>query len=943
MTLRQEKESKRSKIIKNEESPPNRSISLPILLVIPFVLQIFVAVAITGYLSFRNGEKAVQNLAKKLQTEVSNRVDLHLDHYLNTAVAINQINADAVRLGLLNLRDYQKSALYQWKQLKVFNNIGYISYALPTGEYSGAGRWLEEKDSLTLDEISANTNWESHIYLTDDQGNRLKRVDDNIPYHPLTESWYTETVKQGKPTWTEVYAWDDFDDILSLPVNYPIYDQNNQLLAVLSVDLLLKGIQDFLLSFQISPSAKVFIIERNGLLIASSSSEKPYKIINNEAQRLNVFDSQDKLINATANYLKTEFNNFQHIQQVQQLDFKINGVRHFAQVTPWKDELGLDWLVVVTLPESDFMAEIYAHNRITILLCLTSLIVATGLGILTSAWITRPIRRLSLASSAIARGNLEQTVKVKGVNELRVLANSFNQMARQLRYSFVQLDFTNKKLEKINQELEQRVAERTQELQISKEKAEKAQYKAEIASQAKSNFLANMSHELRTPLNAILGFTQIMEREQTTTDSQLEYLTIIHRSGEHLLGLINDVLDMSKIEAGHIDFAPNSFNLYQLLENTKQMLDLKAQSKNLQLLWELHPETPQYIHTDERKLKQVLINLLTNAIKFTNQGRIILRVKADNEDCNNLLFEIEDTGIGIAPEDLDIIFEAFTQTESSKISIEGTGLGLAISRKFVQLMGGDILVTSKLGVGTVFQFNIVVDPPLLEEVETTHNRQRVIGLEANQPSYRILIVDDRQENRQIMFKLLEMIGFEVKEAINGKEAIEIWEQWQPHLIWMDMRMPVMNGYEATKYIKSHLKKGQVTYIIALTASTFESEKANVLAAGCDDFVRKPFQEEIIFDKMAKYLGVCYIYEETNQPNLINVMLEPAILGFMPREWLIQLEQTASEADEEAILELIGQIPDEYHSLQTILKKKVNNFDFDEIVNLVQKISKIDDK
>ncbi|MEL7523260.1 MAG: ATP-binding protein, partial [Cyanobacteria bacterium J06553_1] len=351
--------------------------------------------------------------------------------------------------------------------------------------------------------------------------------------------------------------------------------------------------------------------------------------------------------------------------------------------------------------------------------------------------------------------------------------------------------------------------------------------------------------------------------------------------------------------------------------------------------------------TDERKLRQVLINLLNNALKFTEKGSVTLRVRADDDNPHLLWFEVEDTGAGIKPEELDILFDAFTQTETGRQAEEGTGLGLPISRKFVELMGGDITVTSSLNQGTIFRFQILTESAIASELQRTKSSSKVIALQPNQPSYRILIVDDRWENCQIVSKLLKPIGFEVKEAANGKEAIEVWQEWQPHLIWMDMRMPIMNGYEAAKYIKSHLK-GQAVHIIALTASTFEEDKAIILSSGCDDFVRKPFHQEVIFNKIAKYLGVEYVYQEEQELSPVGsdsnltldyFALDYQSLGLMPQEWLKQLESAAAELDDEAIAKLIYQISESHSLLAQTLKEKVNNFDFDEIVSLIQQVAK----
>ena len=715
-------------------------------------------------------------------------------------------------------------------------------------------------------------------------------------------------------------------------------DKDNQIIGIIGVDLLLSGINDYLRQLKISPGAKVFIIERDGNLIASSGSEKPFKMVEGVAKRLSSFQSTDFQIKETANYLRQEFGDFKQIKNVKGFRANIHGRNQFVQVNPWQDEYGLDWLVVTVIPESDFMDEIHENTQSTILLCLLTLLIATGLGLITSRWITQPILNISQASVAIAQGKLDQTIETEVITELDVLSHSFNEMSQQLKASFANLAKINQELDQTNEDLENRVEERTSELKLAKEHAE-------VANRAKSDFLANMSHELRTPLNAILGFAQLMNRETQLTQQQKENIGIINRSGEHLLSLINDVLDLAKIESGKMNFYPTDFDLYLLLSTIEDMLSLRAESKGVQLIVERDPNLSRYINTDEKKLRQVLINLLGNAIKFTDQGGVTLRVKTleepdqpDRPDSHSLLFEIEDTGAGIAPDEIDGIFETFTQTESGRQSQQGTGLGLPISRKFVELMGGTITVTSQVGQGSLFKFNIQVLESDANQIQAENNPKRVIGLAADQQDYRILVVDDRWENRQLLLKLLEPIGFQVREASNGQEAIAQWQQWRPHLIWMDMRMPIMNGYEATQTIKSHLQ-GQATIIIALTASTLEEEKAVVLSAGCDDFVRKPFKENILFEKMTQYLGVKYLYEELNPLDQLNPeTVEPfsaQALTVMPTAWLQQLAEAAASTNSKKIAQLLLEIPPEQSSLAQAIQQQVDEFEFDCIMSFAQ--------
>ncbi len=567
---------------------------------------------------------------------------------------------------------------------------------------------------------------------------------------------------------------------------------------------------------------------------------------------------------------------------------------------------------------------------------------------------------------------------------------------------------------------------------------------AETANRAKSAFLANMSHELRTPLNAILGFSQLMERDTSLNSNQRESLATINRSGEHLLNLINDVLEMSKIEAGQIIFNPEDFDLYLLLQTLQEMFQVRTQAKQLFLKFEISPNLPRYIQTDEGKLRQILINLLGNAVKFTQTGGVTLRVRMgrwgdggmgrwgdggdEGDEGDNLLqvfplvspsssfpaslrppvpvssfpspqsliFEIEDTGRGIAPEEMNNLFQPFVQTSSGIQTKEGTGLGLTISRQFVRLLGGDIHITSTPGQGSIFSFDIQVNLVAAFKATPKLSKGRVIQLAANQPDYRILVVDDRKENCDLIVQLLGSVGFNTKTASNGQDAIAIWQSWQPHLIWMDMRMPIINGYDATKEIRARERRdaetgrygdgesgrrgdGEIgrrkdgeserrgdgdaqrenfavserphvrassfrTVIIALTASAFEEQQASILAAGCDDLVRKPFREQVIFEKMAEYLQVNYIYAEESSENPTEKKpdnIQSSILDInsaiklMPAQWIAQLNQAAIEVDAERIFQLIEQIAPTHSHLAEELANLVRNFCFDEIINLTE--------
>lgn len=710
----------------------NKSVSLQLILIVPFVLQIFAAVSLVGYLSLKNGEKAVHELADRLLNKTATIINQHLNSYLSVPHKITQMNADAIQMGLLDVQQREIAGQYFWKQMQTYN-FTYIGYGLTTGEGAGAARY--DGKTVVIDEWGSKLPKNSYTYATDKLGNRsqLMAVTD---YDLLNQSWYLDPIKAGKPIWSQIYIWDNpISPFITLSAGRPIYDVNNQLLGMTGVDIHLSKLSEFLHQNNPSKSGQIFIVERNGLLVAISDLSPPYKQVNGATKRIAATGVSNVVAQTISKQIQSSPRGFNGIDKMTRLELSIEQKKYFVYLTPWKEQYGLDWLVVIGIPEEEFMSKINANTRTTALFCFGAMAGAIIIGILTSQWIASPLQRLNQASQAMTSGNLEQNVEEKSpILEVHVLARSFNTMAEQLRTSFLDL-------QKTNADLENRVEARTVDLKNTLNELQRTQ--AQIVQSEKMSSLgqlvAGIAHEINNPVNFIHGnishldtytkdllqILQLYQNLSSTYDSEIQaiaeeieldfivedlpkMLSSIKQGTERIRTIVSGLRNFARMDESPV----KDVDIHEGIENSLMLLGHRFKSKNdftcCITVVKKYGNLP-YVECYAGQLNQVFMNVISNAIdaleersQFQQEKGLIpdpgvIEIKTELMRDEMVSICISDNGQGIHHTSMDKLFNPFFTTKPVG---KGTGLGLSISYSILKKHGGNILVESELGKGT---------------------------------------------------------------------------------------------------------------------------------------------------------------------------------------------------------------------------------------------------
>jgi two-component system sensor histidine kinase ChiS len=886
---------------------------LRVVFIVPFALQIIAAVGLTGYLAYRNGQKTVRDLSSQLRSELTARIDQQLQDYMEIPHHINELNANALAQGQINVNDATGYELL-WQQAKIYDttNLVYCSSA-DTGALLGVVRSPQKRELQLLSYNEAGA-YLGHYYALDDFGNRgrLLRKGQN-PYDARKRPWYRAAIQANAPVWSDIYL--DFDTQKpTITASLPVYNpKNDELLGVCATDVLLTvELSDFLENLEIGQSGEAFIVESSGRLVSSSTGENLQMRGGANPQRLLATASRNALVRKTSKYLEENFGGWHRIHKKQQLEFKLDGKGYFVQIFPFRHTQGLSWTIVLVIPKADFMAQIYANNRITLQLGMIALAIAVLFGIVTSRWVVQPILRLNTAAKQLSKRKWSQQLDTQRSDELGELARSFEDMATQLRQSLETLERQNIELQQLDK--------------------------------LKDEFLANTSHELRTPLNGIVGIAEsLLDGYGGDLSPKVrQNLDAIVQSGYRLTTLVNDILDFSQLKHQSLQLHRKPVELRSMVEVVLTLSQTTVGTKPIELRNEVDPNFPP-VEADENRLQQILYNLVGNAIKFTDSGWVTVSAELvspseDSEECRQIAVTVADTGSGISPEVLPHIFDSFHQGDGSHTrQYQGTGLGLAITKKLVNLHGGDISVESQLGSGSQFTFTLPVadlPPPIAGDFLVSKNQWRsqllpsvptrndaianteavsqatpatatnngCAAIENVRDRFSILIVDDEPINIQVLANHLALHDYDITQATSGLEALQLIENgFKPDLVLLDIMMPQMTGYEVCRKLRAQFPANELP-VLMLTAKNQVNDVVEGLHVGANDYLTKPISKSELLARIKTHL---YLSN-----------LNAAYSRFVPHEFLHLLNK-------ESILEV--QLGDRLQQQMSVMFADIRDF------------------
>ncbi|NRT72704.1 ATP-binding protein [Clostridium beijerinckii] len=818
-----------------------------------FIILMVGTLTTVCYIIFSNWKTSSDNIIKKLENEASNNILNKIEALVGIPLNTNELNHNLLENDTIDMSNKEKrDAFFAGVVKSSKEEIYSFSYGMEDGSYYGARR--NKDNNIEIYRSTPQTNGHSLYYSVTEDLHEGNFVEDFGAFDPRTRDWYEIAKEKKLPIFSPLYKHFVKDD-LALSAAYPIYSKDGILQGVLGTHIILSSLNQYLKDIVKDNNGIAYIIEKNSGALVANSLDKPnfQTISGSNIRRIKIDETENKPIaEAYENYNKTLNTNFV---------IKSGGDKLHVKLTEYKRE-GLDWLIITAIPESLFTSEINDNIQTAVFFSIVALLLSLTIYLKSTEIILRPINHLINISEKFSKGDLHQRAKIFKNDEIGKLSSAFNKMAEELH---ILID-----------NLEEKVEERTKKLERTNTELKHAKIEAEKANEAKSEFLANMSHEIRTPLNAVIGFSELL-KNAIKDEKHKSYIETINVAGNSLLTIINDILDLSKIEAGRIELQYNPLKLSNIFREIKHMFRQKAKSKNIEFVIDIQKDFNDYILLDEVRIRQILLNLVGNAVKFTDKGYVKLSLKgtiSKNKSSVDFRISVDDTGIGIAEGEREKIFEAFKQVSGQSIKkFGGTGLGLSITKKLTEMMQGKIFVESIEGKGSTFYVEFY-NVPIAATEELPEDTSTAYFNKYNFSNEKILVVDDIETNRFLLEELLSKASLKVITAKNGLEAIEVFEQDKPDLAIIDLVMPDMDGAQLSSKLKENPEFCCIP-IIALSASTSQD-----VPNGCkfDDYLMKPASAEQLFSKISKYIKNksekdIHISSKINAENILSATID----------------------------------------------------------------------